>query len=64
MKGNKQATVVLKNSGKVDVYWNYRKIASSGDTEYASINMNFKAIKLERLNENRRRLHTEILLLN
>ena len=52
LKHGNETTVVIRNSGHVDFYWNNKMIESSEDDEvffkYTKVNMNFQSIILRR----------------
>lgn len=56
MRGSNQATIALRASGHVDLYWNCSKITSTQELfdqkeepfKYSSIQMNYKSVTMKR----------------
>ena len=52
IQNRQQATIVLRESGHVDLYWNKKKISSTQDLDepfkYTSIEVNYESVILRR----------------
>ena len=56
LSGKMQATVALRQSGHVDLYWNCKKISSTKDLDepftYTEIEINYQNILMRRFADN------------